>query len=205
MHRLEEGMSIETWLKEVLGRVRTSREARYTLRQGYIKVNNRVVRDPAFITGFLDIITLTPTDEQYLIILTPQRKLAARRIQPTQQKLSQVKRKVLVRGGRVQYTTREGYTFLTDDVTLRIGDAVIIDLAEKPRIVKRIPLEVGTAVFVTGGENTGLHGTIKELVDSEAIITTSTGDVRVKRENLLAYAGYTPLETVLTQEVEREA
>ena len=200
MHSLEEGLSLETWLKEVLGKVRTRREARYALRQGFVKVNQRVVKDPAFSTGFLDIITLTPTDEHYLIILTPQRKLSARKIRPTMEKLSQIVRKGIVRGGRVQYTTREGYTFLSEKSDYAVGDAVIITLGKPLTIKQAIPLKEGSRVFVTRGENTGLTGRVKAFDGEEVILDTLGGNVRVKRRNILAYEGYPPLEEALNGE-----
>ncbi len=198
MHSLEHGMSIETWLKEVLHAVRTSREARHALREGLVKVNGRVVKDPAFITGFLDLVTLTPVNEQYLILLTPQGKLAMRKITPTHEKLSTIKRKVLVKGGKYQYTTREGYTFLTDEA-YPVGEAVIINL-ESHTISKTIPLKEGSRAFIISGENIGLAGTVKTIEDGEVIISLPEHDVRVKRENIIPYDGYTPLEEALKQE-----
>ncbi len=195
---LETGMSINTWLVEVLKVASNSKEARKALRSGKIKVNNKVVKDQNFIVGLLDVITLP--EEHYLILLNDRHKLQAFKIDNYDaKKLSKIKKKTILKKGKKQYTTLEGYNFI-DDNDYKVGMTVLINLNDK-KIEKTYSLENAKKVYVLKGHSVGKIGEVKEIKDERhVIIKVDDKEILALRESLLIIDDYKIIEELLKKE-----
>ncbi len=193
----ETGMSINTWLVEVLKVASNSKEARHALKQGKIKVNGKTVKDQNFIVGLLDVISLP--EEHYLILLNDRNKLQAFKIDNyDNKKVSKIKNKTIIKKGKKQYTTLEGYNFL-DDNDYKIGNTVIINLKDK-KIEKASVLEKGKKVYVLKGNSVGKIGTVKEVKDERHVLLDLEGkEILALKESLLIIDDYKVIEELLKE------
>src|SRR3989344_1877264 len=65
-HKIENSMPLGTILKEILHLANTSKEARYILTSGNIKINGKIRKDQKFPVGLMDIISYN--DKNYRIL-----------------------------------------------------------------------------------------------------------------------------------------
>ena len=196
-HSYDYGMSISTWLCEIIRVSTTAAEARKALRSGAIMVNGRKVIDPNYIVGLFDTITIVPESKHYIILLSKRGKLNA---MPTKEydntKLSKIKGKSKMRGAKTHYTTMEGYTIIGDD-SHKTGSTVVLDMKTKPAILKTIALEKGTEVFMLHGQSIGKIGRIDDFVGEECIVSFEDKTVRLPKEVMIAIEGYSPVQETL--------
>ncbi len=194
---LETGMSINTWLVEVLKVASNSKEARQALRQGKIKVNGRFVKNQNFIVGFLDTISLP--EEHYLILLNDRYKLQAFKVDSyDDKKLSKIVKKTVLKKGKKQYTTIEGYNFL-DDNDYKVGNTVILNLKDK-KIEKVFSLKEGNKVYVLKGHSVGKIGEVKSVKDERHVVINVDGkEILALKESLLIIDEFPLIEELLKQ------
>ena len=186
--RLEHGMSLQTWLIEVLGVASTAREARSAIRAGAIKVNGTVAKSQDLIVGLFDVISIEEGAD-YLITLSKQNRLVAHETTYTGSNLSRVEGKSIVKGGKIQYRLFNGRTQLGEN-DYKVGQTVIVT---NGKIEKNLPLKTGTTVYFTRGASVGQRGTVKQT--GETIIVTVDGkDIESHRDVFVVITGFAPLE-----------
>jgi small subunit ribosomal protein S4e len=187
--RLEHGMSLQTWLIEVLGLASTAREARSAIRSGAVRVNGTVAKSQDLIVGLFDVISVEGAGD-YLITLTEQNRLVARPTAYTSENLSRIEGKHLVRGGRIQYRLFNGRTELSD-ATYSVGQTVVVKDGKIDRV---LPLEIGARVYFTRGASVGQRGSVKQVTDAMIIVTVDGKDIESHRDVFVVITGFAPLE-----------
>ena len=162
----EAGVPLVILLRDVLGYVDTSKEAKYAVRSGSITVNGTTVTDHRLPLGLFDIITFTEREEYYRVFPEAGSRLSLTPIDPdaASTKLSKVTDKRQVDGARTQLSLHDGRTVLVDDPdTYHTHDSVIIDL-DSGDVVHHLPFGEGSMVTAVAGTHAGEIGTIEEIV-----------------------------------------
>jgi small subunit ribosomal protein S4e len=194
---LNYGMSISTWLCEILGVSTTAKEARTALRAGTIAVNGKKIIDPNHIVGLFDTISILPDNAHHIILLSKRGKLHAMPVSSYDNtKLSKITGKRKIRGAKTHYTTMEGYTIIADD-SHNTGDTIVLELKEKKSIQKAVGLKKGAEVFIVQGNSAGKIGVIDDFVDSECLVTIDEKQVRLPKEVMMAIDGYSAVQDTL--------
>lgn len=188
-HRFEDGMSLQTWLIELLGIATTAREARNAIRDGAIRVNGRAAHSQDQIVGLFDVISIEGIGD-YLISLTPQNKLTIAETTYTGENLSRIEGKHLLKGGVIQYRLFNGWTERTQE-NYTVGQTVIV---KDGKIHKVLPLEKGSKVYFTRGSSVGRRGDVKELEGEKVTVTVDGKDVESHRDTFVVVTGFAPLE-----------
>jgi small subunit ribosomal protein S4e len=191
------GMSISTWLCEVLQVSTTAAEARTALRAGSINVNGKKVKDPNHMVGLFDTISIVPESKHYLILLSKRGKMKAIEVPSYDNtKLSKITGKRKIAGAKTHYTTMEGYTIITED-SHKTGETVILNLNEKKSVQKTLELKKGAEIFMLQGHSAGKVGRIDDFVGEECIVTFEDKQVRLPKNVMIVVEGYTTVQEAL--------
>ncbi len=160
----EAGVPLVVILRDVLGYVDSTKEARYATSAGTIQVNGDQVTDEERPIGMFDIVAFTEREEYYRVFpneggrlaLTPIDKAAA------DSKLGRIVNKTQVPGGDTQLTLHDGQTLLVDSNEYRPRDSLVLD-NETNDIVAHFSYEEGALVTAVRGSHAGQIGEIADI------------------------------------------
>jgi len=139
----------------------TAREVGYILAQRLVQVDGKVRTDTTFPAGFMDVITIEKTNENFRLLYDTKGRFSIQRITPAEAKykLVRVQRLIRTRGNIPVLTTNDAHTIRYPDPEIKTHDTVKLDL-ETGKIIEVIPFEVGNLAMAIGGHNLGRVGVI---------------------------------------------
>lgn len=174
-HKLRESIPVIVLLRNRLKYALTRHEVQIIVMNRLVKVDQKVRTDMNFPTGFMDVVTLEKTGENFRLLYDTKGRFCLTKIDDSESgfKLCRVKKlmwgnKTSVgknpfhsgRLGSVPFiVTHDGRTIRYPDPLIRVNDTVKVDLAEN-KIVGHIKFDQGAIVMITGGHNQGRVGTI---------------------------------------------
>ncbi|ABL77653.1 30S ribosomal protein S4e [Thermofilum pendens] len=171
-HSLLSSIPIGIVLRDVFGYAKTMKEARRILASRVIEVDGRVVTDYKFPVGLMDVLHIIPEEKYYRVVPDPARKLRFVEIKPEEAgyKLAQIRRKMTVKNGDLQFTLHDGRNVLirkgseaySTAISYKTYDALLITIPRQS-IVSHVPFEVGTLAIVVDGRNVGFMGRINAI------------------------------------------
>jgi small subunit ribosomal protein S4e len=185
----EGGVPLLIVLRDVLGYVDSTKEARFALGQDSVLVNGRAVSDERRPIGMFDILTFRERGEHYRVFPDEGGRLSLTSIDADAagSKLGKIEGKRQVPGGDTQLSLHDGQTLLVDDATAYgTNDSIVVSTARSgsddgsPRtdeIVAHFPYEEGALVTAVRGAHAGRIGTIDEI---QVTPGSSANNVRIE-------------------------
>ncbi|MEM4298307.1 MAG: 30S ribosomal protein S4e [Nitrososphaerota archaeon] len=179
-------------IREYLGLVKTAREGKAVIKEGSILIDGVVRRDPAYPAGLMDVIEIPSIGKLYRLVpkdgspLTPIEVPASER----SLKICRVKRKLTIKGGRIQYGLHDGRTIVDGGLDLKPGDACLIEVPSQ-KVLKPLKMEKGSLALVITGSKAGSIGKIEELKrgtftrPAMALVSFKEGTAELPSEALL--------------------
>ena len=160
-HKLRESLPLIIFLRNRLKYALNGREVKAILMQEHVKLDGKVRTDSTYPAGFMDVITLEATNENFRLVYDVKGRFTVHRItgEEASYKLGKVKRVALGKRGIPYVVTHDGRTIRYPDPLIRANDTVKIDLATG-KITDFIKFETGKLIMVTGGKNLGRVGVI---------------------------------------------
>ena len=160
-HKLRECLPLMLLLRNRLKYALTRREVTYIVMQRLIKVDGKVRTDAHFPTGFMDVISIDKTGENFRLLYDVKGRFSIHPVSADEAKfkLCRVKKVQVGREGIPFVATHDSRTIRYPNPAIRANDTVKVDLATG-KIVDHVKFEVGNTVMVTGGRNVGRVGTI---------------------------------------------
>jgi len=160
-HKLRECLPLIILLRNRLRYAFTAREVTYILMQRLIKVDGKVRTDSTFPAGFMDVISIEKTNENFRLLYDTKGRFAIQRISPTEAKykLCRVRNVQVGPKGVPFLVTDDSRTIRYPDPLIKSHDSVKLDL-ETGKITERIPFEIGNLCMIVGGRNLGRVGII---------------------------------------------
>ncbi len=171
-HPQTESLPLVLVLREGLKIVQSAREARLLLREGSIRVDGKVVKDPARGVGLMDVLTLaTDPPRDYRVLKDRHGRLTLLSIPRSEAsfKLGRVRGKHSLPGGKLALNLHDGRNLVVEPGSdIRVGDSVRVELPGQ-KILQRLPLAPSALAFISGGSHVG------ELarVDRVEVLTSS--------------------------------
>jgi len=180
----EAGVPLVVILRDVLGYVDSTKEARYATSAGTIRVNGDLVRDEQRPIGMFDIVAFTEREEYYRVFPNEGGRLALTPIDEAaaDSKLGRIIGKTQVSGGDTQLTLHDGQTLLVEEPAYSPRDSLVLD-NETNEIVAHFPYEEGALVTAVSGVHAGQIGEIVEIdvtagsADNIVIVESLDGEV----------------------------
>ncbi len=183
-HSMEVGMSLGVVLR-LLGQTATARETKKALMLQEVLVDGRRVRDPRFIVGLFDVITIAK--EHVVVLLDHLGRLAFRKIaaDAAAKKVCRVDGKHPVKGGKLQLNLVDGRNILLEKDDYRVGDSVVLETPSQ-KIISHIPLTEGAHILLTGGRHVGSVGVVQSVADGVVTYVHGKDVLRTRPANTYA-------------------
>lgn len=161
-HNMENCMSINTVMKEILGHAKTAREVKKILQNKDVLINKKVIKDIKAQLGFMDILEIPKLKEQYVMIFSTKGKLILKPIKTADTKLCKILSKKTTKGKKTQLGLSDGSTMLIKKDDHKLGDSIVLTLPERKEKTL-LKLEKGATVYLTGGKRIGTIGKIEAI------------------------------------------
>jgi len=160
-HKLRDCMPLIVFLRNRLKYALNGREVKAIVMQRLIKVDNKVRTDPNYPAGFMDVISIEKTGENFRLIYDTKGRFTVHRItaEEAEYKLGKVKRVQLGKGGIPFLVTHDARTIRYPDPSINVNDTVKIDL-NTGKITDYIKFDTGAIAMITGGRNMGRVGVV---------------------------------------------
>merc|ERR1712107_236819 len=160
-HKQGESLPVGLFLRNRLKYAITMKEVETIMKQRLIKIDGKTRTDPKFPTGFMDVVQIDKTGENFRIIYDVKGRFTVHRITASEAayKLCRVRAVSTGPKGVPYLHTSDGRTILYPDPNAKVNDSIQLDLATN-KVQDIITFEVGNLRMVTGGANAGRVGTM---------------------------------------------
>jgi len=160
-HKLRESLPLIIFLRNRLKYALTGAEVTKILMQRLIKVDGKVRCDPTFPAGFMDVIQIEKTGENFRLIYDVKGRFTIHRItaEEAKYKLCKVKRVSVGPKGVPFLVTNDGRTIRYPDPLVKVHDTIQVDIGTG-KILDSCKFDSGNLCMITGGRNLGRVGII---------------------------------------------
>ena len=151
-------------LRDILGVVKTRREALSVLNSGKVLVDGRIVKSEGFPVGLMDVVEFAGLDKAYRLV-PYQGRLLPVPIEAKERdlKLCLVKSKSTGKGSKIGYGLHDGRTIFPEaEVDIKPGDVCIIKVP-KQEFMGSFRLSKGGLALIIRGERSGEVSTVEEV------------------------------------------
>ena len=187
-HRKDFSLSLAHILRDLLQVVNSFKEAKKIIKEGKILVDGKIVKDPRYPIGLMDVIEIPDLKKNFRVL--PQLKMGLMPIEiPDKEKgfkLCRIENKTNVKGGKIQLNLHDGRNILIalKDPTKPKEDkyktmGVLKIKVPSQEIIEYYPLKENVPILVVSGKNLGMNGSIQSIVKrfgpNASIIKIKTG------------------------------
>lgn len=143
-------------MRDLLGLVETSAQARRILRTQEVKVNGNRVFDTDSAVGFMDLLDIV--GKKYRILINQNNVLT---VIPAKEDaiIQKIAGKTSVKG-KTQVNCASGFNFLVEKDSYKVGDSIAI---EAGKVTAHYAMAVGASVLLTGGSHIGKVGVVESI------------------------------------------
>jgi len=160
-HKLRECLPLCLFLRNRLHYALTMDEVKKILQQRLVKVDGRVRTDTTYPAGFMDVITIEKTNENFRLIYDVKGRFAVHRITAEEAKYKLCKVKKVSTGQKAVpfLVTHDARTIRYPNPDIKVHDTVVVDIATG-KITSSVKFDSGMLCMITGGHNLGRIGVI---------------------------------------------
>jgi len=191
-HPLVECLALSTLLRDVMGLVEDTSQARKLLNEGRILIDGKAARDPKMGVGLMDLVEIPLLKAHYRIMVLAG-KLIPIPISEAESKfkLCKVIGKTIISQNKVQLNFHDGRSQLIDSEEDRFtpGDTVKLSIP-KQKIEGFVKLEKGARCYVYRGKHAGKVAMLEEVLERKG---SRESDARLKTAEggeLITVKGY---------------
>jgi small subunit ribosomal protein S4e len=161
-HKMRECLPLIVLLRDRLKYALNYNEAKMIVMQRLIKVDGKVRTDMFFPTGFMDVIDIDKTKEQFRILYNTKGKFCIHRISKDEATYKLCRIKAIKQGlkGVPYCITHDGRTIKYPDPDVKVNDTVRYDFASG-KCLDYIKFEVGNVAMINSGNSIGRVGIIQ--------------------------------------------
>jgi small subunit ribosomal protein S4e len=160
-HKLRECLPIIIFLRNRLKYALTRKEVMSIMMQRLVKIDGKVRTDITYPSGFMDVISIEKTGENFRLIYDVKGRFTVHRIsaEEAKYKLCKVKKVLVGKRGIPYAVTHDGRTLRYPDPLIKANDTVKLDLTTG-KISEFVKFDSGNICYITGGHNMGRIGII---------------------------------------------
>eukprot|EP00933_Yihiella_yeosuensis_P051229 TRINITY_DN490_c1_g1_i1.p2 TRINITY_DN490_c1_g1~~TRINITY_DN490_c1_g1_i1.p2 ORF type:complete len:259 (+),score=68.70 TRINITY_DN490_c1_g1_i1:94-870(+) len=160
-HKLRECMPLIVMLREKLKYALTYREVKMIVMQRLIKVDGKVRTDMFFPAGFMDVVQIEKTKENFRLMYNTKGRFVMHKVAKDEAAYKLCKVKKISNGPKgIPYAvTHDGRTIRYPDPDVKANDTVRLDLSTN-KILDYVKFEAGNTVMINAGNNIGRVGVI---------------------------------------------
>lgn len=160
-HKMRECMPLIVMLRNRLKYALTYREVKMIVMQKLIKVDGKKRTDMFFPTGFMDVIQIEKTRENFRLLYDTKSRFVLHKISKEEAAYKLCRIKKVQRGPKAIpfAVTHDGRTIRFPDPDIKANDTARVDINTN-KILDHIKFEAGNVVMVSSGNNIGRVGII---------------------------------------------
>lgn len=161
-HKLRECLPLIVLLRNRLKYALTYHEAKMITMQRLIKVDNKVRTEMKFPTGYMDVVTIEKTKENFRLLYDTKGRFVVHKIHKDEAtyKMLRVNKITKTTGNVPVCITHDGRTIRYPDPEIKVNDSVRFDF-HSGKILDFVKFEAGNIAMITGGNNVGRVGHIQ--------------------------------------------
>eukprot|EP01101_Sappina_pedata_P000724 TRINITY_DN10916_c1_g1_i1.p2 TRINITY_DN10916_c1_g1~~TRINITY_DN10916_c1_g1_i1.p2 ORF type:complete len:264 (+),score=157.29 TRINITY_DN10916_c1_g1_i1:284-1075(+) len=161
-HKLRECIPLIILIRNRLKYALTRTEVNAITQQRLIKVDGKVRTDTNYPAGFMDVISIEKTNENFRLLYDTKGRFAIHRISAEEAnfKLVKVRRVALGLKGIPYIVTHDGRTIRYPDPLVKSGDSVKLNLTTG-KLEEIFKFDTGVLAMVTSGRNLGRVGVVE--------------------------------------------
>jgi len=163
-HKLRESLPLILILRNRLKYALTGKETKMICAERHVLVDGRVRTDPNYPAGFMDVVELPKSNDQFRLVYDTKGRYVLHRISDEEKKfkLCKVKKQELTTKKIPYIVTHDGRTIRYPDPSIKVDDVVKVDVATG-KVIEFIKFDTGKLAMITKGRNTGRVGTIMHV------------------------------------------
>jgi len=161
-HKLRECLPLIVLLRNRLKYALNHAEARMITMQRLIKVDGKVRTDMRFPTGFMDVVTIDKTKENFRLLYDTKGRFVVHKIHRDEAnyKLLRVNQVTKTSGNIPIIVTHDGRTIRYPDPEIKVNDSVRFDFITG-KILDYLKFDTGNFAMISSGNNIGRVGRIQ--------------------------------------------
>ena len=198
-HKLFFQIPISVFLRDLVGAVKTVKEAKFIIHKNLCSIDGRFAKDDKQPIGLLDTVAVPSLNKFYRLLINKRNKLIAVEIPQKEAtvKLSKLINKTSIKGGKTQLNTFDGRCFIVEDQSpYTVGDSLYIELPSQ-KILQVIKLEVGSTILLHSGRHVGKVGIVQAIHESDIVVKTDDTDAfQTKKEYAIVVGKQKPVITL---------
>jgi small subunit ribosomal protein S4e len=162
-HPQNRSVPLLTVIRDMLDYCDTARESKMIIGGGDIMIDGRIASDYKFPVGFMDVITISKTNDCFRTLLDIKGKLRPIKISKDRArwKLARIENITVVKNGKTQLNLHDGRNILVEKGKYKTGDVLKIELPSQ-KIIDSYPLAKGNMAMIIGGKHAGQVATIRD-------------------------------------------
>jgi len=160
-HKTRECLPLIVFIRNRLKYALTGKEVTSILMQRLVKVDGKVRTDTTYPAGFMDVISIEKTGENFRLVFDTKGRFTIHRItaEEAAYKLCKVKQVKVGDKGIPFLVTHDGRTIRYPDPLIKVNDTIKLEMSSG-KILDSIKFDTGNVCYITGGRNTGRVGVI---------------------------------------------
>lgn len=203
-HKLRESLPLILILRNRLKYALTGKETKMICMEKLVKVDGKVRTDPNFPAGFMDVVEIPKSNDQFRLIFDTKGRYRLHRVSDEEKKfkLCKIRRQEYSKKQVPYVVTHDGRTIRYPDPLIKVDDVAKVDIATG-KIIDFIKFDIGNVAMITKGRNTGRVGTILHVekhpgsFDIVTLRDTSGHSFSTRKENVFIIGrGDTPTITL---------
>lgn len=172
------GMPLLTILRDVLKVAQNRKEVKKLIHERKLLLNNNFVTDEKMGVALFDVITLSPTNKSYRLIIAENGKFDLKEEKNKETKIAKVINKTKIKNKKIQINFSDGENFISE-TKCRVNDSFVINL-EKKTLGKCLELKIKAKALVTQGKHAGEEGHIEEIDNEKELAILNIKEKKVK-------------------------
>ena len=180
----EISMPLGIALRDILKVTSTRKETKALLHNKDVKINGKINEEEKFPLSIFDVLSIPKLNKNFIFLLNESGKIIFEEIneKDAQTKVCKVINQKILGKGIKQINCMDGWNFICKD-KISVNDSLLIDLKEN-KILKILPLKVGSEVFIMGGAHAGEKGKIAEK-DKKIIVNIKNKNFEIQAKNIV--------------------
>lgn len=181
-HSQTHATSVNTAVKELLGKATTTKEVKRIMKEQEILVDGKRRHDEKFNIGYMDVITFPKEKQSFRMTFNTKGKLVIIDVPAKEAnlKISKIIGKHTIKGGKMQVNLSDGRNILLPKNDYNVGDSLLVELPTQT-VKEHLPLKPGAAVMVYKGKYAGTEGVVENIEGRAVFIKTHEGSIHTKR------------------------
>lgn len=162
-HPMEKSVPLLMIVRDMLGYCDTAREGRRIIGGRNILIDGKIVTDYKMPVGFMDVLSIPKSKENFRALLDTRGKIRPIRISKDRAKwkLARIENITTIKRGRTQLNLHDGRNILVDKGKYKGGDVLKIELPSQ-KILDYYPLAKGNVAMIIGGKHSGQIAIIED-------------------------------------------